>query len=141
MQFWQWSSGRTYKNFQASVELGERLPPETLVHGKLANGLALENRIHPIFVGRAFGNYEDRFSRPDVRYMLSYIAPWPAYEGDVFTEVLEAYPVPIEEIALVGHSMGGLVARSAAHYASEYDEPWVAHLRPRVRAAPPGWRP
>jgi pimeloyl-ACP methyl ester carboxylesterase len=47
----------------------------------------------------------------------------------LLSEVLDAYPVPVEEIALVGHSMGGLVARSAAHYASENGEPWVAHLR------------
>jgi pimeloyl-ACP methyl ester carboxylesterase len=47
----------------------------------------------------------------------------------LLTEVLGAYPVPVEEIALVGHSMGGLVARSAAHYAREHDEPWVEHLR------------
>ena len=47
----------------------------------------------------------------------------------LLTEVLEAYPVPVEEIVLVGHSMGGLVVRSAAHYAREHDEPWIAHLR------------
>ena len=47
----------------------------------------------------------------------------------LLTKVLDAYPVPVEEIALVGHSMGGLVARSAAHYARENGEPWVAHLR------------
>ncbi|MBW2210226.1 MAG: alpha/beta hydrolase [Deltaproteobacteria bacterium] len=47
----------------------------------------------------------------------------------LIAEVLDAYPVPVEEIALVGHSMGGLVVRSAAHYAREHDEPWVAHLR------------
>jgi pimeloyl-ACP methyl ester carboxylesterase len=47
----------------------------------------------------------------------------------LLTEVLEAYPAAIEEIALVGHSMGGLVARSAAHYAKEHDEPWVTRLR------------
>lgn len=47
----------------------------------------------------------------------------------LLTEVLDAYPVPVEEIALVGHSMGGLVARSAAHYAHAHREPWVDHLR------------
>jgi pimeloyl-ACP methyl ester carboxylesterase len=47
----------------------------------------------------------------------------------LLSDVLDAYPVPVEEIALVGHSMGGLVARSAAHYAREHDEPWAAHLR------------
>jgi pimeloyl-ACP methyl ester carboxylesterase len=30
--------------------------------------------------------------------------------------VHDAWPVPLEEIVLVGHSMGGLVARSACHY-------------------------
>jgi len=47
----------------------------------------------------------------------------------LLTEVLDAYPVPVEEIALVGHSMGGLVARSAAYSARERHEPWVAQLR------------
>ncbi|MFW2389776.1 MAG: esterase/lipase family protein [Polyangiales bacterium] len=47
----------------------------------------------------------------------------------LITEALEAYPVPVEEVALVGHSMGGLVARSAVHYAREHDEPWVSKLR------------
>lgn len=30
-------------------------------------------------------------------------------------ELVEAWPVPVESISLVGHSMGGLVARSACH--------------------------
>ena len=37
-------SHRTYKNYEASLALGRALPPGTLVQGKLANGLALENR-------------------------------------------------------------------------------------------------
>jgi pimeloyl-ACP methyl ester carboxylesterase len=47
----------------------------------------------------------------------------------MLSEVLDAYPVPVDEIALVGHSMGGLVARSAAHYGREHDEPWTRCLR------------
>lgn len=47
----------------------------------------------------------------------------------VLNQLLDAYPVPIEEIALVGHSMGGLVARSAAHYGSVHADPWVERLR------------
>jgi pimeloyl-ACP methyl ester carboxylesterase len=49
--------------------------------------------------------------------------------SSLLNEMLDAYPVPIEEIALIGHSMGGLVARSAAHYGSERGEPWVERLR------------
>jgi pimeloyl-ACP methyl ester carboxylesterase len=47
----------------------------------------------------------------------------------VLTEVLDSYPVSIDEIVLVGHSMGSLVVRSAAHYGRESDEPWIAQLR------------
>lgn len=42
--------------------------------------------------------------------------------------LLAAYPTPLEEIALVGHSMGGLVARSAAHYARALDAQWITKL-------------
>lgn len=95
-QYVQWAIGRTYANYTASVELGRHLPEGTLVHGKLANGLSLENRIRPVFVGRGFGNYEDRKTRDDVRYILTYIAPSLGYESQarnpVIAEVLEAYP-------------------------------------------------
>jgi hypothetical protein len=92
MQFAQWAAGRSYKNYEASIEIGRRLPPGTLVHGKLANGLSLENRIRPIFVGRGFGNYDDRMTRDDVRYILTYTAPYVGYEGRVIEDVLGAYP-------------------------------------------------
>jgi 4-amino-4-deoxy-L-arabinose transferase-like glycosyltransferase len=91
-QFLQWAAGRSYKNVEASRELGRRVPPGTLVHGKLANGLALENRIRPIFVGRGFGNYGDRLERNDVPWLLTYVAPRTGYEGPVILDVLAAYP-------------------------------------------------
>jgi len=47
----------------------------------------------------------------------------------LLTEVLKAYPATIEEITLVGHSMGGLVVRSAAHYSRQHEEPWAGPLR------------
>jgi 4-amino-4-deoxy-L-arabinose transferase-like glycosyltransferase len=92
IQYAQWAADRTYKNFEASRALARVLPPDTLVHGKLANGLALENRIRPVFVGREFGNYEDRKTRDDVRYILTYIEPRVGYEGAVIRDVLDAYP-------------------------------------------------
>jgi 4-amino-4-deoxy-L-arabinose transferase-like glycosyltransferase len=91
-QFVQWTRTRTYKNYLASVEVGALLPPGTLVHGKLANGLSLENGIRPIFVGRGFGNYPDRKQRDDVRYILTYVTPYIGYEGPVIQDVLDAYP-------------------------------------------------
>ena len=44
---------------------------------------------------------------------------------------LETYPIPIVELVLIGHSMGGLVARSACHYASIESLRWpglVSHV-------------
>ncbi|HEY6911591.1 MAG TPA: alpha/beta fold hydrolase [Myxococcales bacterium] len=42
--------------------------------------------------------------------------------------LVAGWPVPVEEIALVGHSMGGLVARSACHYAGVGGSRWLRHL-------------
>jgi hypothetical protein len=88
----QWARARTFHNYEASRLVGTLLPPGTLVHGKLANGLSLENRIAPVFVGRGFGNYADRLDRDDARYILSYTVPEPGYEGDVILDVLQHYP-------------------------------------------------
>lgn len=43
--------------------------------------------------------------------------------------LLEAYPVPLEEINLLGHSLGGLVIRSACHYAEQLSLKWLARTR------------
>lgn len=91
-EYLQWATRVSFKNYEASRLIGRTLPPGTLVHGKLANGLSLENGIRPIFVGRGFGNYADRGERDDVRYILTYIAPSIGYEGPVITDVLDAYP-------------------------------------------------
>jgi len=88
--FIQWASGRTSYNYEAMRSVAEWLPPGTLVHGKLANGLALESRIKPVFIGRGFGNYDDRLDRDDVRYVLTYTRPYLGYEGRVIQDVLRA---------------------------------------------------
>jgi pimeloyl-ACP methyl ester carboxylesterase len=53
--------------------------------------------------------------------------------GRAFAELLEelvsAWPVPVRELAIVGHSMGGLVARSACHYALRSGLRWPGALR------------
>ncbi len=87
-----WAPTRTTHNYDASRRLGDLLPAGTRVHGKLANGLSLENAIAPLFVGQGFGNYADRFERSDARYILTYTAPEPGYEGEVILDVLQRYP-------------------------------------------------
>ena len=118
-QFADWAVHRTYKNYQASVELGRVLPPDTLVQGKLANGLALENRIRPLFIGHGFGNYADRKERPDVRYILTYTDPKIGLEGDQIVDVLAAYPgwrmimtFPVAETPS-GHDQAALIEKRA----------------------------
>src|SRR3546814_14249740 len=40
--------------------------------------------------------------------------------------------MPIEELVLIGHSMGGLVSRSACHHAGVVGHDWLAKLRAMV---------
>jgi hypothetical protein len=48
--------------------------------------------------------------------------------ADLLDVLQRAWPVPIEDLAIVGHSMGGLVARSACHQAIERGDAWPAVL-------------
>ncbi|MBK6865577.1 MAG: alpha/beta hydrolase [Ideonella sp.] len=52
--------------------------------------------------------------------------------GREFSALLEQlvarWPVPVDELAILGHSMGGLVARSACHHAGEQGQRWLASL-------------
>ena len=43
--------------------------------------------------------------------------------------LVDGWPVPVEELVLVGHSMGGLVARSACHYGERDGMGWTQELR------------
>jgi hypothetical protein len=91
-----WIAHRQTLNYQASLEVGRRLPPGTLVQGKLANGLALDNRIRPLFVGNGFGNYADRFVRDDAGYILTYDLPRIGFESsdgsELIQQILNRYP-------------------------------------------------
>lgn len=47
-------------------------------------------------------------------------------------QLVAAWPHPIEELTLLGHSMGGLVARSACHYGERAGHAWRRQLRALV---------
>ena len=57
--------------------------------------------------------------------------------SELMDELVAAWPVEVERIALVGHSMGGLVARSACHRGLEDGAAWVSHLRHSVSLGTP----
>ncbi len=57
--------------------------------------------------------------------------------AELLQELVESWPVEAQQVALVGHSMGGLVARSAAHHAHEQDQTWVRRVRHVVSLGTP----
>jgi pimeloyl-ACP methyl ester carboxylesterase len=50
-----------------------------------------------------------------------------AFAG-LLEDLLRLWPVPVTELVLIGHSMGGLVARSACHYAGLARHAWLRRL-------------
>ena len=65
--------------------------------------------------------------------------------AELMDELVAAWPVEVAEIALIGHSMGGLVARSACHYAPAARGAsrcaTCSCSAPRTRAPRSSWRP
>ena len=57
--------------------------------------------------------------------------------ADLLERLVAAWPVEVERIALVGHSMGGLVARSACHQAAERGDAWPGRVRHVVSLGSP----
>lgn len=56
-----------------------------------------------------------------------------AENGKAFAAALEtlmaSWPIKVKELAIVAHSMGGLVTRSACHYAGETSQAWPKRLK------------
>ncbi len=52
-------------------------------------------------------------------------------------ELVEQWPVPVDRIALVGHSMGGLIMRSACAVTTKSPDPWVCRLSDLVTLGTP----
>jgi pimeloyl-ACP methyl ester carboxylesterase len=51
-----------------------------------------------------------------------------AFAG-LIEDLVEQWPVPVEELVILGHSMGGLVTRSACHYGRAAGHTWLRHLK------------
>jgi pimeloyl-ACP methyl ester carboxylesterase len=77
------------------------------------------------FLARDFG-----FTPLRVRYNSGLNIP---DNGAALASLLDAlaavYPVPIEEILLLGYSMGGLVVRGACHVATEEGHGWLSRVK------------
>ncbi|HSF39865.1 MAG TPA: alpha/beta hydrolase, partial [Thermoanaerobaculia bacterium] len=51
-----------------------------------------------------------------------------AFAG-LIEDLVRQWPVPVEELVILGHSMGGLVARSACHSGKAAGHTWLRHLK------------
>ncbi|MCV7055265.1 esterase/lipase family protein [Mycolicibacterium gilvum] len=70
------------------------------------------------------------FTPVDLRYNTGlHISTNGRQLDETLTRLLEVWPVPVRRIALIGHSMGGLVIRSACHYGHEQNRRWVRATR------------
>jgi len=49
--------------------------------------------------------------------------------ADTLETLVQAWPVPVEQLTIIGHSMGGLVTRSAFHHGQLAGHAWLKHLR------------
>lgn len=49
--------------------------------------------------------------------------------ADLLNALLAAYPLPVSDLILIGHSMGGLVIRHACHIGAQRHDPWVGLVR------------
>jgi pimeloyl-ACP methyl ester carboxylesterase len=49
--------------------------------------------------------------------------------NDLLEKLVMQWSVPIEEIVILAHSMGGLVARSALYYGQKQGNTWTEHLK------------
>jgi pimeloyl-ACP methyl ester carboxylesterase len=52
--------------------------------------------------------------------------------ASLIEQLAEEWPVPLESIDFIGHSMGGLLARSATHYGAQLQHRWPDRLRSLV---------
>jgi pimeloyl-ACP methyl ester carboxylesterase len=74
----------------------------------------------------------------DVRYNTGlHISENGVLLADLLEELVRAWPVQVEEVALIGHSMGGLVARSGCHVGAERGDDWTRSVRHVVSLGSP----
>ncbi|MGA5462105.1 esterase/lipase family protein [Mycobacterium sp. NPDC050041] len=70
------------------------------------------------------------FTPVDIRYNTGlHISTNGRQLDELLTRLVELWPVPVRDISLVGHSMGGLVVRSACHHGDQADHEWTRAVR------------
>ncbi len=127
----------------ALIHAGRPLPIERAALAALPDaGPKLVVLVHGLMCTEAFWRFEDG---SDYGSLLARELGWtPLYlryntgraiadNGATFAAMLgalvEAWPTAIDELLLLGHSMGGLVIRNACHVGQLEHAAWLAHVR------------
>jgi pimeloyl-ACP methyl ester carboxylesterase len=107
-----------------TAEGGEASPRlAVFVHGLFGTELAWRYGGGPTYGERLAADHD--LAHVHVRYNSGRHV---SENGRLLADLLAAWPHPLEHVVLVGHSMGGLVARSACHIAGERGDDWVRHV-------------
>jgi len=59
--------------------------------------------------------------------------------ANLIEDLLDQWPAPLEEFAIVAHSLGGLVSRSAYHYGTAAGHRWPRRLSRLIFLGTPPW--
>ena len=93
---------------------------------------------------RTGGTYGDRLAEElgctpvNLRYNTGrHISENGASVSALLEQLVGAWPVEVREVALIGHSMGGLVARSACHHGAESGARWSGLVRHSISLGTP----
>jgi pimeloyl-ACP methyl ester carboxylesterase len=118
-----------------------RATPHVVV---MVHGLVGDERWWHLRTRSGTGSYGDRLLRDHdltpvvVRYNSGRHISENGRDLSALLECLvAAWPVPVASVSLVGHSMGGLVARSACHVGAESGADWTARTRVLVSLGTP----
>ena len=101
-----------------------------LVHGLCRNDLQWERKGHDHGAAiAAQPGIEPRYTPLYLHYNSGlHVSTNGRQFASLVESLVRAWPVPVEEIAIVAHSMGGLVSRSALHYAAEAKLAWPGRV-------------
>jgi pimeloyl-ACP methyl ester carboxylesterase len=124
---------------QALQSLPEKGKLLILVHGLCMNdlqwlyGSAPDVHDHGAMLAKEFG-YEAVYLHYNTgRHIHENGADFSA----LLEQTLQAWPVPITELVIIGHSMGGLISRSACHHAAQSKQGWLKHLKKLITLGSP----
>ncbi len=133
-----WAQPMHLRRHQTLLRLDVESLKATISHPKphvivLVHGLCLnENHWQPV----DHPGYGDRWEHHNdvtvlhVRYNTGLHIHENGRQLALLLELLhQCYPVPIQRLSLIGHSMGGLVSRSACSYAQDLEHGWLSDLQ------------